>query len=69
VNITSDTPTQPDLHITFTHEEAVSLKRCMAMVEDSANWDQLGRFGFGFEPPVGFARDLFNKLQSGGVFL
>jgi len=67
VNITSDTPTQPDLHITFTHEEAVSLKRCMAMVEDSAHRDRLDRFGF--EPPVGFARDLFSKLQSRKVFL
>jgi len=67
VNITSDRPTQPDLHITFTHEEAVNLKRCMAMVEDSAHRDRPDQFGFA--PPVGFARDLFNKLQSWKVFL
>ena len=67
MNITSDTPTQPDLHITFTHEEAVSLKQCMAVVEDSAHWPRLDRFGF--EPPVGFARDLFSKLQSWKVFV
>lgn len=67
MNITSDTPTQPDLHITFTHEEAVNLKRCMAVVEDSAHCPRRHRLGF--EPPVGFARDLFNKLQSWKVFL